>query len=72
MPSEQRRNEVAHGENVEAARKRDAGDSVKHGRIPCDLGSVDTEMRRDGPVEALLRENVLWICRLGRCRRRPA
>ena len=41
MPSQQRREQVCRSEDVEAAREDAAGDAVKGGCVPGDLGTVD-------------------------------
>ena len=71
MPAEKRRNEIAYGEHVEATRKGDTGDSVKHRWVPCDLRFVDREMRSDGPIESLLGQDIFRIRRIAGCHSRP-
>lgn len=57
MPSRQGRGEVSEAEDVEGTREGDAGQSVEHGEVPCDLRAVDAQMRSDGAVQALLRQD---------------
>lgn len=58
VPSRVRCSEVCDAEEVEGARKRDAGDSVQRRGVPGDLGPVDGEVGRDGALEALLAQNL--------------
>lgn len=59
MPAEVRSDEVGGTEEVEAAGEEGACDAVQAGEVPCDLRSVDGEVRSDGALEALFGEDLV-------------
>lgn len=70
VPSECRRSEVCETKEVEGPGEHDAADTVESTAIPSDLRAVDGQVRGDGALETLLREDVGGFARssmLGRC-----
>lgn len=65
MPSGIGCDEVRRAEEVERAAKDEPRDAVRYRPVPCYLWSVDAEMRRDGTIETLLREDVMVLRLLG-------
>lgn len=63
LPAEQRRRKIPHGKEVQRTGTDEARDSVEHTRVPSDLGTVDGQMRRNGPSQALLSEELAGIGR---------
>lgn len=61
MPAEQRRDQIGGTEGVEAPAEDRAGDSVQRRAVPGDLRLVDGQVRRDGPVQPLLDEDVVRV-----------
>jgi hypothetical protein len=66
VPSSDWCGEVGETEEVQRARENDAGDTVKTGCVPGDLGLVDCEMRGDGALEALFGEDLVGFGLRGR------
>ena len=58
VQSQKRLHEVAEPEYVEGAREHAARDPVQARGYPCYLRPVDAQVRRDGPVQALLDEDI--------------
>lgn len=58
VPADDGGNKVGGGEHVESARGDRAGDTVQGTGVPGNLGAVDGQVRSDGAVQALLRENL--------------
>lgn len=61
MPAEQRRDQIRGAEEVEAPAEHRAGDPVQRRAVPRDLRLVDGQVRRHGPVQALLDEDVVRV-----------
>lgn len=57
VPADARGDEVEGSEGVEGAREGHARHAVERGTVPGYLRLVDAEVRRDGAVQALLRED---------------
>lgn len=61
VPAEQRRDQVGGAEDVEAPAEDRARDPVQRRAVPGYLRLVDGEVRGDGPVQALLDEDVVGV-----------
>jgi hypothetical protein len=57
VPAKSRRNKVCDAEDVETATKNNSRESVKSGAVVCDVGFVNGEMRGDGTLGTLFRED---------------
>ena len=59
VPSQSRRDEIRHGEEVQSARQGNAGYTVQATEIPGYLGTVDGQVRRHWPLQTLVCENLV-------------
>lgn len=64
VPADERRGQVRGAEDVEGAAQHAARDAVQRAAVPCDLWLVDAQVRRHGPVQALLGEDLVVRCLL--------
>jgi hypothetical protein len=67
MPAKGGRDQVKRAVGVEATAENAAGDAVQRREIPGDLRAVNSEMRRDWAVQALLDEDLVVQRSAGCC-----